>query len=52
MSRQFSNKVVLESLGTKPQVENDHAGGERADQNQMMSNLPQRALKKIIKDSC
>lgn len=30
MSRQFSDKIVLESLGTKPQVENDHAGGERA----------------------
>lgn len=30
MSRQFSHKIVLESLGTKPQVEDDHAVGERA----------------------
>ena len=29
MSRQCSDKIVLESLGTKPQVENDHAGGQR-----------------------
>lgn len=27
MSGQFSDKIVLESLGTKPQVENGHAGG-------------------------
>lgn len=26
MSGQFSHKIVLKSLSTKPQVENDHAG--------------------------
>lgn len=28
VSGQFSDKIVLESLGAEPQVEDDHAGGE------------------------
>lgn len=29
MGRQFCYKVILESLGTKPQVEDDHAEKKR-----------------------
>lgn len=46
MGGQFSNKVVLKSLSTKPQVENSHAAGERE------VNQKHRNSENILKKVC
>lgn len=46
MGGQFSNKVVLKSLSTKPQVDNSHAAGER-EVNQKHRNCENVKKKKV-----
>lgn len=47
MGRQFGDKVILESLGTKPQVQDTHAGGEKSSKTKQTKNSYLKKKKKI-----